>query len=81
MKDGTILQFAKGNIGCVVNNKIEAMSGEAVERESILYISMEWFLQRFYEMHTSSCEEVFYATNHPAFLSRHMAYLLQDLLK
>ncbi len=80
LKDGTEIQFARGNIACLVNNRIESMACEAVERNQVLYLSLEWFVKRFYQLHTSSCENVLYITDHHASISRHMAYLLQDIL-
>lgn len=79
LKDGTCIQFAGGNTGCVVDNRIEAMYCEGVVREGILFISSEWFAERFYGMHTSFCEGVLYMTDHKASLSRNMAYLIQDI--
>lgn len=79
LKDGTHIQFAGGNTGCVVDNRIEAMYCEGVVRSGILFISSEWFAERFYGMHTSFCEGVLYITDHKASLSRNMAYLIQDI--
>jgi len=80
LADGTKIQFAKGNISCVVDNRIEAMSCEAVERDHVLYLPLEWFAKRFYQMHTSFCKGVLYVTNHHACISKYMAYLLEDIL-
>jgi len=80
LENGTEIQFARGNIACLVNNKIESMSCEAVEKNHILHVSLEWFAKRFYQLHTSSCEEVLYITDHPASISKYMAYLFQDIL-
>ncbi|HKM04188.1 MAG TPA: hypothetical protein VJZ04_06285 [Lachnospiraceae bacterium] len=81
LADGTEIQFAKGNISCVVNNRIESMSCEAVERDHVLYVPLEWFVKRFYQMQTSSCEGVLYVTDHDASISKYMAYLLMDILQ
>lgn len=81
LEDGTQIQFAGGNTGCVVNNRIEAMYCEAVVRNQILFISLEWFAERFYQLHASFCEGVLYITDHKAALSKNMAYLIQDILK
>lgn len=80
LKEGTQIQFAAGNTGCVVDNRIEAMYCEAVMRDHILFLSLEWFAKRFYRMHTSSCEKVLYVTDHEAAVSKNMAYLIQDIL-
>lgn len=80
LEDGTKIQFAKGNISCVVDNRIEAMSCEAVERNNILYLSIEWFAKRFYKMHTSSCKGVLYMTDHDASISKYIADLLHNFL-
>ncbi len=79
--EGTNVQFAKGSIGTVVDNRVEAMICEAVERDGELYIPMQWFLERFYGLHVSECEGVTYATDHPARISTYTAWILEELLK
>ncbi len=81
MPDGRSLQFARGCIGCTINNRIRSMSCEAVEREGILYISSEWFCREICRLQVSECNGVIYATDHDSALSSHMARLIRDLLK
>ena len=74
------IQFAEGNVASVVNNHIEAMYVEAVKKEDDLCVSLEWFVRRFLNLHTSNCDGVFYATDHPAQISWHMADLIKMYL-
>src|SRR5690606_18047704 len=46
LKDGRMIQFAQGNIGCVVDNKVHAMLCEAVLKNGQLYIPIQWIFQR-----------------------------------
>ena len=45
LKDGRTLQFARGSIGCVIDNDLRSMFCEALHREGQLLISIEWFCQ------------------------------------
>ncbi len=80
LHEGSQIQFAGGNTGCVVDNRIEAMYCEAVVRNHIFFISAEWFVERFYGLHTSFCEGVLYITDHKAHLSKNMAYLIRKIV-
>jgi poly(3-hydroxybutyrate) depolymerase len=81
LKDGRELQFARGSIGCAVNNHIRSMLCEALHRNGELYISFEWFSRSLYNLHISIYENVLYATDHYSVLSENMAYLISDILK
>lgn len=81
LKDGTELQFARGSIGCVVNNRITSMLCEALHRDRELYISLEWFCRSVYNLHVSVCNNVLYATDHYSALSANMADIINDILK
>jgi poly(3-hydroxybutyrate) depolymerase len=81
LEDGRELQFARGSIGCVVDNRIKTMLCEALHRNGELYISFEWFCQSLYNLHISVCENVLYATEHYSILSINMADLINDILK
>ena len=81
LEDGRILQIARGCIGCTLDNRVQAMFCEPIEREGILYISAAWFCQEILGWHVSVCSHVMYATDHPASLSVNMARLIKDLLK
>lgn len=81
MPDGPVLQFVRGCIGCVVDNKIHSMLCEAVGRNNILYIPAEWFCAEVCQMHVSVCKNVMYATDHYSVLSGNMARLIKDLLQ
>lgn len=80
LPDGTHLQFARGSVGCVVNNRIEAMLCEAVYRDGELYIPIEWLFQRLFNRHVSTCGDVLYMTDHYAQLSHFMAELIREEL-
>jgi len=80
LKDGRELQFARGSIGCVIDNRIQSMLCEALHRNGELYISLEWFCRSLYDMHVSKCSDVLYATDHYSVLSMNMAELIRDIL-
>lgn len=70
------IQFAEGNIACIVNNSVESMYAEAVMKENELCVSLEWFARRFLRLSVSECDGVVYATDHPSRISWHMADLI-----
>jgi len=78
LKDGRVVQFARGNVGCVVDNRVRAMYCEAVFRGGELYVPIQWIFQRLFDYHASMCDHVLYITDHPAELSKHMAALIRD---
>ena len=75
------IQFAEGNIACVINNSVESMYADAVMEDGELCVSLEWFARRFLSLHVSECDGVIYATDHPSQLSWHMADLIRAYLK
>lgn len=81
LQDGRILQFARGCIGCTIDNRVRSMLCEAIERNDMLYISIEWFCKDILNWHVSTYNDVLYATDHYSLLSRNMARLIKDLLK
>lgn len=81
LQDGRRLQFARGSIGCVIDQTLRSMYCEALHREGQLFISVEWFCRYFYDLTVSVCDGVVYATDHFAQLSANMADLLRDLLQ
>jgi len=80
MSDGRALQFARGSIGCVIDNSLTQMYCEALHRNDELYVSATWFSEFICNMHVSICEEVVYVTDHSNKLSANMADLIKDLL-
>ena len=81
LKDGRELQFARGSIGCVIDNRIESMLCEALHRNGELCVSFEWFCQSLYNLHVTACANVLYVTDHYSVLSMSMADLINDLLR
>lgn len=81
LEDGRVLQFAKGCIGCTIDNRVRSMLCEPIERNGMLYISIEWFCQEILQMHVSTSGNVMYATDHYSRLSVNMAWLIRDLLR
>ena len=81
LKDGRHLQFARGSIGCVIDNDLRSMYCEALHREGQLLVSVEWFCRYLFNMTVSECDGVVYATDHFAVLSMNMADLIRDLLR
>jgi len=78
LKGGETLQFARGSIGCVVNNRIQSMYCEAVYRDGELYVPIEWVCKRLFNNHTTTCEDVLYITDHDAELSLNMAHIIRN---
>ena len=81
LPDGRRLQFARGSIGCVIDNDLRSMYCEALHREGQLLVSIEWFCRYVYGLTVTACDGVVYATDHFAELSANMADLLRDLLQ
>lgn len=81
LKDGRRLQFARGSIGCVIDNRLRSMFCEALHREGELLVSVEWFCQYLFNLKAAQCDGVTYVTDHFAQLSANMADLIRDLLK
>ena len=81
LKDGRSVQIARGCIGCTINNRVQSMLCEPIERNNMLYISAEWFCQEVLKWNVSVCNHVVYATDHTALLSVNMARLIKDLLR
>lgn len=80
LQDGREIEFAQGNIACVIDNSIKAMTIEAVRHNEMLYISCEWFAGEVMNCFFTECEGVIYITDHYAELSQNMAYLIKELL-
>ena len=80
LPDGRELQFARGSIGCVIDNDLRSMYCEALYRDGQLLVSAEWFCRYLYDLTVTSCDGVVYVTDHFAELSENMADLIRDLL-
>ncbi len=80
LADGRRLQFARGSIGCVIDNDLRSMYCEALHRDGQLLVSVEWFCRYLFNLTVSACDGVTYVTDHFAELSENMADLLRDLL-
>ncbi len=80
MQDKRVIQFARGLIGCTVDNRVRSMLCEPVEEDGILFISAEWFYRDIMNWHVSLSGDVMYATDHYSLLSKNMARLLKDIL-
>ncbi len=81
LKDGRVLQFARGSIGCVIDNDLRSMYCEALHRDGQLLVGVEWFCRYLMNLHVSASNDVVYVTDHFAELSIFMADLIKDLLK
>ena len=81
LKDGRRLQFARGSIGCVIDDTLRSMYCEALYRDGELLVSIEWFTGYLFHLTISSCNGAVYITDHFAELSAFMADLIKDLLK
>lgn len=80
MPDGRELQFARGSIGCVIDDTLRSMYCEALHRNGELLISVEWFCKYVLNLSVSACNDVVYVTDHFIDLSFFMADLIKDLL-
>ena len=78
--DGREAQFARGSIGCLVDESLRCMYCETLQREDELLVSVEWFCGFFFNCRVSACGGVVYVTDHFADLSFFMADLILDLL-
>lgn len=81
LPDGRRLQFARGSIGCVIDNTLRSMYCEALHRSGQLLVSVEWFCRYLYNLTVTECDGVVYVTDHFAELSANMADLIRDLLR
>lgn len=80
LKDGRILQFARGSIGCLIGNDLRSMYCEALHRGGELLVSVEWFCQYLMNLQVSQCDGVVYITDHFSVLSANMADVIKELL-
>lgn len=80
LPDGRRLQFARGSIGCVIDQSVRSMLCEAIQRDGELMVSVEWFAQYILNLHVSQCNGVVYVTDHFVQLSYTMADVIRDLL-
>lgn len=80
LPDGRELQFARGSIGCMIDDRLRSMYCEALHREGELLISVEWFARYILGWTATECNGVTYVTDHFAELSYFMADLIHDLL-
>lgn len=80
LPDGRRLQFARGSIGCVIDNSLRCMYCEALHREGTLLVSIEWFARAILNWTSTECNDVTYITDHHAELSYFMADLIKDIL-
>ena len=79
LADGREVQFARGSIGCVIDDTMRSMYCEALHRDGELLVSAEWFCKYLFDCHVSVCNGVVYITDHFIDLSFYMADLLKDL--
>lgn len=79
LKDGRELQFARGSIGCMIDDSMRQMYCEALHRNNELLISVEWFARYFFGYTVTACNGVTYVTDHFAELSQFMADLIKDI--
>ena len=81
LKDGRRLQFARGSIGCMIDDTMRQMYCEALHRNGELLVSVEWFARYLFGYTVTACNGAVYVTDHFAELSYFMADLIKDLLK
>ncbi len=81
LRDGRVLQFARGSIACVIDGHVRSMYCEALHREGELLVSAEWFCRYLFGWHVSVCDGVLYAADHFNELSVYLADLIRDILE
>ena len=81
LKDGRVLQFARGSIACVIDGHVRSMYCEALHRNGELLVSAEWFCRYLFNWTVSECDGVLYAADHFSCLSLYMADLIRDILE
>ena len=77
LPDGRTCQFARGSIGCLIDDQLRSMYCEALHRNGELLVSVEWFAKYILGLQVSICNDIVYVTDHWAELS----YLCADLIK
>ena len=80
LPDGRVLQFARGVIGCMIDDTMRQMYVECIERDGVLMLSVEWFARCLFNYNVSVHNGAVYVTDHWAELSYFTADLLKDLL-
>ena len=80
LKDGRVLQFARGSIGCMIDDDLRSMYCEALHRNGELLVGVEWFCRYLFNLQVSTCNGVAYITDHFVELSTFLADLIKDLL-
>ena len=80
LKDGRRLQFARGSIGCMIDDTMRQMYVETIHRGGELMLSVEWFGRYLFNYTVSVHNGACYVTDHHAELSYFMADLMKDLL-
>ena len=81
LADGRHVQFARGSIGCMIDDTMRCMHCEALHRDGELLVSLEWFCKYLFNYHVSECNGVVYVTDHFIDLSFFMADLIKDLFE
>lgn len=81
LPDGRVLVFARGSIGCLIDDQLRCMDCEAIHRNGELLISVSWFAKAILGWQTSECNDVLYATDHWAELSYYAADVIKSILK
>ena len=74
-------QFARGSIGCLLDNKIHSMLCEAIYRDGELYLPIEWIFRYLLDMQASSCRGTIYITDHYIELASATAAIIAKLLQ
>ena len=81
LADGRHVQFARGSIGCMIDDTMRCMYCETLHRDGELLVSLEWFCKYLFNYHVSECNGVVYVTDHFIDLSFFMADLIKDLFE
>lgn len=80
LADGRTAQFARGVIGCLVDDDLHAMYCETLHRDGELLVSAEWFCRFLFDLNVSACGDVVYITDHFAELSAFLADIIKEQL-
>lgn len=78
--NGRTAKFARGIIGCLIDDTMRAMPCETLHRNGELMVDVTWFSEYFLNRHVSVCNNVVYITDHSAHLSYYMAEIIKLIL-
>ena len=77
LPDGRHVEFTRGCIGCLVENRVCAMDCQTLEFDGQLYLPFAWIARNLGGLQVSECGGVLYATDHYSELSTWLAEVIK----